>query len=350
MSFRWHVAMGDPQAPLATVLDVLDGHGLLRAGRLRPDVQLVSIGDHFDWGQPHQRRKATDDATALLAWLASHPPDQVVILVGNHDLARVCELWPFERDEDFEAAHAGAAALYRSPRRDAQAEAAYLAANPRVPTVELLARDYSAFSTAQQREVIEFLRTKRFRFAHAHRGLLLVHAGVTADDFALIGQPPPDAESAAANLNAFFDARVDTWDERRAFDLTPLHRPGSASQGEGRGVLYQRPMKPVEGDERFVGPPRRRYDPRALPAAFPQAIGHVRDDKCRKELGDWADAAAPRDGVLRSLVIDGDQVRYAHGTQADARLYFLDGGMNHVERGARYELLDLDRRAALELR
>lgn len=350
MSFRWHVAMGDPQAPLATVLEVLDGHGLLRAGRVRPDAQLVSIGDHFDWGQAHQRKQATEDATALLSWLASHPPQQVVILVGNHDLARVCELWPFERDEDFEAARAEAAALYRAPVRDPQAEAAFLARHPRVPTVEVLARDYSAFSTAQQREVTEFLRTGRLRLAHAHQGLLLVHAGVTADDFALIGQPPPDAESAATNLNAFFDARVETWDQQGPFDLTPLHRPGTAKQGEGRGVLYHRPMKPVEGDERFRGPPRRRYDPRGLPAAFPQAIGHVRDDKSRKELGDWADAAAARDGVLRSLVLDGDQGRYTHGVQPNARLYFLDGGMSRVERGARYELFDLDRRAAFEPR
>lgn len=347
MSYRWHVAMGDPQGPLATVLEVLDAHHLLRADRLRPDVQLVSIGDHFDWGQPHQRRRATDDANALLSWLASHPPEQVVILVGNHDLARVCELWPFDRDEDFETAHAEAAALYRRHDRDPVAEVAFLARHPSLPSVELLARDYSAFSTAQQREVVEFLRTGRLRLAHAHRGLLLVHAGITDDDFALIGQPPPDAESAAANLNAFFDARVETWDQQRPFDLTPLHHAGRAKQGEGRGVLYHRPMKPVDGDERFDGPPRRRYDPRRLPAAFPQAIGHVRDEKSRKELGDWADGAAPQDGVLRSLVIEGDVVRYAHGTPPDARLYFLDGGMNHVRQAAQYELFDLDRRAAL---
>ena len=47
--FRRHVAMGDPQAPFATVLAVLDRHGLLKNdGQLRDDVQLVSMGDHFD--------------------------------------------------------------------------------------------------------------------------------------------------------------------------------------------------------------------------------------------------------------------------------------------------------------
>ncbi len=345
MAFRRHVAMGDPQAPLATVMAVLDGHGLLQAGRLRADVQLVSMGDHFDWGEPQQRRQATEDALALLAWLAGHAPEQVVILAGNHDLARVCELWPFDTDEGFEAAHAQAAALYRAEPPDPAAQRAFLARHPSLPDTECLARDFSAYSTQQRREVIALLRAGRLRLAHAHRGLLLVHAGVTEDEFTLLGAPPPDAESAAASLNAFLEARVATWDEQGPLDLSPLHLPGSGV-GEGRGVLFHRPARPKAGDPRFEGPPRRRFDPRRLPAAFPQAIGHVRDKKCREELGDWCDGAPARDGVLRSLVVEGEQVRYAHGTASDARLYLLDAGMNHL-RGERYELLDLDRRAAL---
>jgi hypothetical protein len=50
---------------------------------------------------------------------------------------------------------------------------------------------------------------------------------------------------------------------------------------------------------------------------------------------------------LRALRIDDQGVRYARGTPKDARVYFLDGGMNHVG-VERYELFDLDTRAPLQ--
>ena len=68
------VAMGDPQAPFATVMSVLRTHGLLAAGdRLRDDVHLVSMGDHFDWGQRAARSQATRDSITTLLWLSSQP-------------------------------------------------------------------------------------------------------------------------------------------------------------------------------------------------------------------------------------------------------------------------------------
>lgn len=339
--------MGDPQAPFATVLAVLDRHGLLgNDGQLRSDVHLVSMGDHFDWGHPSERKKATTDAIELLAWLSAHSPEQVVILAGNHDLGRVCELAPFTTDEAFERAWAMANAVYRAPTPDQTAHDAFLAAYPHVPDAECLARDFSCFSSEQQRLVTELLRTRRFRLAHAHRGLLLVHAGVTTDDFAQLGDVPSDAAQAAQVLNGHLDARVDEWDGRGSLDLTPLHQPGSAATGVARGVLFHRPARPKD-DPQFVGPPRRRFDPRALPSTFPQAIGHIRDKKSRDLLEDWADAAVAGDGPLRALRIDGDVVRYARGTPADARLYFLDGGMIHTTPD-RYELFDLDARAPLQ--
>ncbi|MDP3157495.1 MAG: metallophosphoesterase [Archangium sp.] len=345
--FQHHVAMGDPQAPFATVLSILDRHGLLGDdGRLHGDVQLVSMGDHFDWGQASERKKATDDATAMLAWLSAHPPEQVIIIAGNHDLARVCELAPFTDDASFEAAWAMASAAYRSGKPDPEASKQFLERYPHVPDAECLARDFSCYSAEQQRLVTELLRTRRLRLAHAHAGLLLVHAGVTEEDFASIGQVPANAADAAANLNAFLDARVDQW-KAGALDLTPLHLPGS-STGVARGVLFHRPAVPT-GDAQFSGPPRRRYDPRQLPAAFPQAIGHIRDKKCRELLGAWADELPPVDGVLRSLRIDGETLRYARGTPADARLYFLDAGMNHPA-ATSYELFDLERRRPLQPR
>ena len=71
------VVIGDPQAPLSRVLAILDRHDLLGAdGRLRPAVQLISIGDHFDWGAPAERARARHDGLALLAWLAAHASDR----------------------------------------------------------------------------------------------------------------------------------------------------------------------------------------------------------------------------------------------------------------------------------
>lgn len=320
--------MGDPQAPFDTVLAVLRHHQLLTdADRLRDDVQLVSMGDHFDWGPPEQRARATTDALELLAWLDAHPAEQVVLIAGNHDLARVCELAPFTTDDAFERAHAAAVQVYRHGAD----EVAFLRAYPHVPDAECLARDFSCFSVAQRDVVKQLLASHRLRLAHAHRGLLLVHAGVTVDDFARIGATPGTAEEAALALNSA--------------DLTKLHQPGAAATGIARGVLFQRPAFPTD-DPQFTGPLRRRFDPRRLPAAFPQAIGHIRDKKCHELLGPWVRNAAPEDGPIRSLRVDGEAVHYARGVTSDARLYFLDGGIVHTT-PERYELFDLDARAPL---
>ncbi len=339
--------MGDPQAPFDTVLGVLDHHGLLDHGRLRDDVQLVSMGDHFDWGHPSERKRATDDAIALVKWLASHPPEQVVMLAGNHDLARVCELEPFADDPSFEAAWALAMEAYQGGKPDPEASRRFLERYPHVPDAECLARDFSCYSAAQRELVTELLRSGRLVLAHAHAGLLLVHAGVTEEDFALIGAVPREAHQAAALLNAFLRDRVQAWSSG-PLSLTPLHQPGSLASGVARGVLFHRPAVP-SNDPQFHGPPRRRFDPRRLPASFPQAIGHIRDKKCRELLGDWADAEAPLDGVLRAVRVEGEQVSYTRGTPVDARLYFLDAGMNYGP-ATGYELFDLDRRAPLQPR
>jgi hypothetical protein len=340
--------MGDPQAPFARVLAVLDRHGLIDDdGRLRADVQLVSMGDHFDWGHASERRKATDDGSALLAWLSGHPAEQVIMLAGNHDLARVCELFPFADDEAFEAAWTLARAAYREGTPDEQDSKRFLERYPHVPDAECVARDFSCYSVAQQEQVTALLRTGRLRLAHAHRGLLLVHAGVTTEDFELIGGVPADAERAAARLNTFFDERVAAW-TAGPLDLAPLHQPGSAAGGEARGVFFHRPATPKDSPQ-FHGPPRRRFDPRRLPAVFPQAIGHIRDKKCRELMPGWTDGAPAVDGPLRALSVEGETVRYAVGTPGDARLFFLDAGMNHVE-PERYELFDLERRQPLQPR
>lgn len=66
---RWF-AMGDPQTTFDKVLGILEGHGLLGEGRrLRDDVGLVSIGDHFDFDQRHTGTTLADagrDGTKIL--------------------------------------------------------------------------------------------------------------------------------------------------------------------------------------------------------------------------------------------------------------------------------------------
>ncbi len=342
-TFRRHLAIGDPQGPFETLLAVLEAHGALGDdGQLVPQVQLVSMGDHFDWGTPSQRPKATTDGLRTLAWLANHPPEQVVLLLGNHDLARVCELWGFD-DQGYQAARAEADAAYRAGRVDAALEAQLRSRYPTIATAEVLARDCSTFSVEQQTTVAELLRSGRFQLAHEHGGLLLVHTGLTQGDFAAVGVPHTSAPQAAAGLNAFLARCVARW-ERAAFDLHPLYRPGSAKDGEARGVLAHRPADPAHADAAgFAGPVRRRYDPRELPDGFPQAIGHIRDGKCRELMPSWCDAGPGKDGPLRSLVVSGPDVRYQLGCAPGARLYFLDGGLGHASPQA-YELFDLDTR------
>lgn len=344
--FRQVVAIGDPQAPLSRFLAILDARGLLRSGRLKADVRLVSMGDHFDWGPPEARREATADGTALLSWLASHSPEQVVLLLGNHDTARVCELAAFETDAAFAEARQRADEAYRRGNVDAALERELLAEYPFVPDAECLARDFSCFAVEQRELVTELLHTKRFRLAFDHEGLLLVHAGVTLDDLSAIGVQPKSAAVAAQGLNAFLDRQLAKWNGG-ALDLEPFHQPGDAKRGSGRGALFHRPGHPEHSKPADVsGPPRRRFDPRRLPDDFPQAIGHIRDKKCRETLGPWSDAGPAVDGPLRTLRIAGNEVEYRARCLSDARLYFLDGGMAHTSVEA-YQLLDLDTRLPL---
>src|SRR5262249_19653704 len=111
------LVMGDPQAPFAKLLEVLDRHQALDGDHLASDVVLVSIGDHFDYD-------LVDSATAgqeglkFLRWLAGHDPSQVKLLLGNHDVSRVMELVAIS-DERFAAARAFARALDGDPARNA---------------------------------------------------------------------------------------------------------------------------------------------------------------------------------------------------------------------------------------
>ncbi|MCP3139838.1 metallophosphoesterase family protein [Pyxidicoccus xibeiensis] len=348
---RRRLAIGDPQADLERVLAILAHHGLLGdAGWLRRDVQLVSVGDHFDWGRPHERDAVAASGLALVAWLAAHPADQAVLLLGNHDLGRVGELAGFT-DATFAEAQAEADRAYRGGDTDEAAERSFLARWPQVPAAELVARDFGNFREVQRAWVEHLLRVRRFRAAYAAGpGLMVLHAGVTHEDLDVTGLPAErraDAAAVAEAVNGAVDAAVRAW-VGGPLAVPGLHRPGDAAGGEGLGIFYHRPSLHPEDAERVRETPRRRFDPRRLPAGLTQVVGHTRDKKTRELLG--LSTAEARDGVVRHLVTDGVRVDYAHGAPArsgpdEAVVVFTDGGMRECPPGE-FELFDLDARAA----
>lgn len=338
------VAIGDPQAPLEKFLAILDHNDLLgEDGWLRPETMLVTMGDHFDWGSLDDAPKATDDALAMLAWLAHHEDDHVVLLAGNHDLGRVGELATFD-DETFVRMREEAALAYRNGNVDESAERTFLSRWPELPKAEVGARDFAGFRVQQRTLVAHLLQTGRFRFAFAPNDrLLLVHAGITAPQLRAVGiDPTSGARSIASALDERLADAVRAWPGPPArLQIPGLHRPGDAKGGEGGGAFYHRAARERRPDH------DRRFDPRELPRGLAQAIGHIRDKKQRDLLGrEWHDGAKPEDGPLRHLVTDGTLVRYARGLPdgidaARATVLYLDGGMLHAP-PERYELLDLD--------
>jgi hypothetical protein len=356
-------AIGDPQAPLARFLEILDRHGLLGDdGRLAAAAHLVSMGDHFDWGLPEERAFAAESAFALLAWLGAHPAARVSILLGNHDLARVGELAPFD-DATFARVRDEALALRGTPMSApgrAERRQAFLARHPTLPGVGVAARDFSTFEARQRRLVEALVDAGRMRPAFAHDDrLLLVHAPLTVQDLALVSAASDaSARAVAAAIGHAFASAWSAWDRASPLTLGDFYRPGSAATGEARGVFVQRPADPTRGDPAlFMGPPRRRFHPRELPAGLAQVVGHIRDHKCRELMPAWSEGPPAHDGPVRHLRVDGDRVRYRAGGPPDdalarategreALVVFADGGMNHAP-PARYELFDLDARRAV---
>ncbi|MBN8472911.1 metallophosphoesterase [Corallococcus exiguus] len=347
-----HVAMGDPQADFDRVLSILSLHGLLdEEGGLRPDVCLVSVGDHFDWGPAADRERVARSALRLVAWLASHPADQAVMILGNHDLGRVGELADFTA-ATFRAAQVEADRVYEGDDTDAAAERDFLQRWPGLPTAELAARDFSTWTEEQRAWVEYLLRARRFRVAHAAGdSLLVLHAGVTREDLEVVGLESErwaDARAVAEAINGVMDRAVAGW-KGGPLVLPGLHHPGNAKDGEGVGIFYQRPSLAAEDAERVRGTPRRRFDPRRLPLGLTQVVGHTRDKRVRELVS----PGPVRDGVLRHLVTNGTRVDYAHGPPpvtgpGDAVMVFTDGAMREG-RAEDFELLDLDARRAVPL-
>ena len=344
------LAMGDPQAPLAKVRGVLHHNGLLddeAQGPLRTGTRLLSIGDHFDWGRVQDRAQAAADGEALLSWLAGHDASQVVLIAGNHDLARVGELLDVD-DDHFARLQVLADRHYWGDKKQGD-DAAFFRACPFLPSTEIVARDLSAYRASQGALVKRLLLDWRMRLAHAEGGLLFTHAGITRKALMRLGLDDGcDAGAAAAALNGALDDAVDRClrvSPALPLSLPGVHRPADGI-GEGDGVVYHRPT--FVDDDVWLEP--RRYDPRRLPRGLWQVVGHVRDRRCVSALKSWSEHKQFAVGVVRYLISSGDDVVYRHGLPPPraevprdaAVVIFIDGAMQECP-ADRYELLDVAR-------
>jgi hypothetical protein len=343
------VAVGDPQTHTEKFKRLLRHHALLGDdGMLAPEVHLVVLGDYFDFGDHESRKASAAEGLETLRWLSTHSHEQVTLIAGNHDLARIGEFATMT-DERFTHAVERAAETYGHGHAPVS-ERTFLDEFPEFPSAEAAARDFSSFIVEQRQLVLRLLEEKRLRLAATLGDLVFCHAGVTIDDLAALGGNSETPEDIVGALNRALDEAFASWDCQTPFEIPHLHTPGSAVVGEGGGILFHRAAKPSEQADGYTGVHRRRYDPRRLPRGIVQVLGHVRDRKSRSLLGSWVTGPAPaKEGRIRGLVTDGVSARYSLGfprTGADlGSLVFVDGGMHHSE-VEDYELLDvLGRRA-----
>jgi hypothetical protein len=342
-------AIGDPQTTLTRFLGTLRRAELLASGdRLRADVSLLSMGDHFDFESSGLSWPEVSSAgEEILTWLASHPREQVTILLGNHDVCRVMEFYRMT-DASFAAARELGAT-------DAD-EASFQVRYPDIPTKGIAARDFSSFRTGQRELLQRLLLSGRVQLACVVESLsgdrgLATHAGVTRRELELLGitstaQHQPGVIAAA--LNGLLSERVErvraAWSrgEPAALDLSPAHRTGSTGR-EGGGLLYHRPQTKPTDDWEAEG--ARRYHPTSLPVGLLQVCGHTHHKKLRKLMPTEAlGGVAEVGGQLRSLTVSGGVVGYRVGLAPpsvdQATLWMTDGRINHSDA---VELLPLAR-------
>ncbi|HET7501889.1 MAG TPA: metallophosphoesterase [Kofleriaceae bacterium] len=337
------LVMGDPQAPFAKLIAILERHDAISDGRLASDVVLVSIGDHFDYDF-RDWQTAGQEGLRFLRWLASHDEAQVKLLLGNHDVSRVMELVAIS-DERFGEARALARLVEDLDEGDARFRAAF----PELPTPGLAGRDFASFSTEQRALIMELLLAGRFQLAlvgdlPCGRRALLTHAGVTRRELGMLGvdtEPRAIAAALEAHLAAAIERVRADWTSGipTPLSLEPLHVAGIPGE-EGGGLLYHRPTNPerANADRRWeLAPSRpRRFDPRTLPIGLVQIAGHTGHNKCLFELGAWSTSAAQgrKHGGIRTLRLAGQTVTYDLGVAPPAEgvadLILIDGEARRV--------------------
>lgn len=367
------VAIGDLQASAQRIFEVLAYHDLLdEEGRLRGDVQLLSVGDHFDYGtrQSGLTGQACRDGHDVLSYLAAHHPEQVVLLFGNHDAARVMEL-AFASDERFDEAAQPAAELVALRATDPDVYrarlASYAARFPELPGPGLVHRDYSAFAATQRTLVQSLLVAGRLRLGATARLptgeiVLATHAGLTMREVNLLGVSSVSAAELEVALARRLEAAVEevapSWQrgEPAALSLQPLHlacatgREGMPELPEGGGMLYHRPSDPERpgADRQWEAAPGRprRFHPKTLPAGLLQIAGHTGHPKCVEELARWSESSMLEEPCgRRSLRVRGEDIRYQIGAcrpdEGEAVLYLIDPSMFRANDAASVEIFEL---------
>lgn len=282
------VVLGDPQAPLRTLMAHLAAQDLLTAdGWLRPDIGVLCVGDYCDY-RSEDPVTAGYDGVQFLAWLAAHDPSQVVLLLGNHDVERVAGAFAGVTLAQYREAQAACRVITaaRHPRADLDA---WVAAHPHHPPV-VAAQDYVAYVPAQGDLIRRLLLTGRLRLAatatdDTGRTVLVTHAGVTTREQALLDHPA-DAVAWASALNGALTTAVErvrvAWmaQQPMPLDLAPLYTGWAPTRPNG-GLLIGRPdARAVVGADHALAldPPLapRRSPPEAyLLPGLHQVVGHT---------------------------------------------------------------------------
>jgi len=360
MSYSKYFAIGDPQTSFARFLSILRGQDLLTPeNRLKKEISLISMGDHFDF-KPTAQQSLADagrQGMLILRWLASHDPAQVRILLGNHDSCRVMELYRIS-DEEFQAAHRFGAKYQklknqRSPEaQQLEARNEFFAAFPDIPTPGIAFRDFSAFAV-EQRSLIQTLlmegRCKLGIAVQTQQGIpaLLTHAGLTKEELALLYlEGCKDPVLIASHLNHFLHQRVEQaaeyWQKGESFalDLSPLVTTGRSGE-EGGGFLYKRPTGKLD---EWGGKGRRRFLSQDLPRGLLQVCGHTQHKKMYDLFSGHPAMTNVHRGEIRSLWYQ-DKIGYCFGkkelTPDRAVIWMIDGAMN-AEPYHQVELLEFD--------
>jgi hypothetical protein len=355
-------AIGDLQCSFDKFIAVLENHKLLDGSkRLREEVELLSIGDYFDYHdkESDDLKKTHSNGIRILEWLAGHESSQVTIILGNHDSARVQELISFS-DEGF--AEARSLALDWKNSQDPKTLETFFQRYPELPNPDIALRDFSSYGQAQRELVISLLLNKRLRLGHAEsiqgQPVLVNHAGVTHRELKILGlEHEREPATIAKALDKMLYARVErvaaAWSrgERPALDLAPLHVSGVTKE-EGGGLLYHRPTNPEFYTDRwaFSQSRPRRYDPACLPRGLAQVVGHTTHKKCCQEFGDWIPDGAKNANAcaLRSMRVGSGTPDYRLQLPSsimlgenEALMIMIDAAINDAK-VEEYPLLQLD--------
>lgn len=340
---KWY-AVGDPQTTFTRFSTALK-HLIGEDGWLKPTIGLVSMGDHFDFlspkkDDPEGRAAAGLEGQLILAWLAAHPPEQVPIILGNHDACRVIELSHVD-DPEFIAA--------RTKSYEENVDEWKLAKKLGIPNAGMLRKDFSCFAQAQRNQVQKLLMEGRYRFSlvaeHDNEPLLMVHAGFTARELKILGlkeeglTPQQVHDQLEAFLVKAVSAVADTWKAggKAKLKLDPLHvtpEPGR----EAGGFMAHRPSnrgnRPVTSWE-FNPECPRRYHVLDIPRSFNQAVGHTGKAILERELKPWCSKVEFGGGACHTLHVGEPEPVLERGIQAkkgDAtRLFLLDPGFAYLD-------------------